>query len=70
MCYLQADFQGGKKPKGVPLEIENFFVEAVNEKGWRGSGAYCKSIAFVIYQFKMLDSIEYLKLISFFLLEF
>ena len=24
--YLQADFQGGEKPKEEPLEIEIFFV--------------------------------------------
>ena len=24
--YLRADFQGGEKPKGGPLEIEIFFV--------------------------------------------
>ena len=25
--YRYADFEHGKKPKGGPLEIENFFVE-------------------------------------------
>ena len=27
MDYQPPDFQGGEKPKGETLEIENFFVE-------------------------------------------
>ena len=38
--YRVPVFENGKKPKGGPLEIEKFFVEGVNEMGWRGSGAY------------------------------
>ena len=34
MDYLPADFQTVEKPKGGPLEIENFFVEGVNKRGW------------------------------------
>ena len=36
MHYLGTDFDGCEKPKGGPLEIENFFVEGVNERGWKG----------------------------------
>ena len=38
--YRYADFEHGKKPKGVPLEIENFFVEGVNERVGGESGAF------------------------------
>ena len=34
MDYLPADFQTVEKPKGGPLEIENFFVEGVNKRSW------------------------------------
>ena len=34
--YRVSDFEHRKKPKGGPLEIEKFFVEGVNERGWRG----------------------------------
>ena len=35
-----ADFQRVEKPKGVPLEIEFFLLRGVNERDWRGSGAF------------------------------
>ena len=40
--YPGGDFQSVEKPKGGPLEIENFFVEGegLNERGWRGSGSF------------------------------
>ena len=34
--YRVADFQGGQKPKGEPLEIGNFFVEGDRRKGLEG----------------------------------
>ena len=45
--YLHADFEGGEKPKGGPLEIEFFFVEGdffllrgLTKVGGGGSGAF------------------------------
>ena len=37
--YLCADFQGDKKPK-VPWKSKIFLLRGVNERGWRGSGAF------------------------------
>ena len=49
LYYLHTDFHTVEKPKGGPLEIEKFFVEGVNERGWRGVRSLLKpSSAFII----------------------
>ena len=44
--YVSADFEGDEKPKGKnqPLEITISFVEGVNERDWKGSGAFSKTL--------------------------
>ena len=38
--YRKTHFWGDEKPKRGPLEIEIFLLRGVNERGWRGSGAF------------------------------
>ena len=48
--YLPAHFEGDEKPKGGPLEIENFFVAGGQRKGLEGGQEPSKTLLGFFYK--------------------
>ena len=50
--YLVSDFHSVEKPKGKPLEIGKFFVEAGLRKGLEGGQEPSKTLLHIFFQLK------------------